>query len=184
MHEVKSAFPECVAAHCGHPIVCWKYATPSGIQLSNERTTMLHAHQLQHRPCNCCNMPAKYKDESGHVVTTDLSIIDHSQNHPDMRLQILMTLRTCSTPSDHSYRVYVVLFCVILLTTIGSCIACLFFFAKTTALNWKAGTMLLLGGSNSCGGLRFYCAIRVRVRISAPVMYTPCPLPPGDKRCI
>ena len=77
LHEVKSAFPDCVAAHCGHPIVCWKYATPSGIQLSNERTTMLHAHQLQHRPCNCCNMPAKYKDESGHVVTTDLSIIDN-----------------------------------------------------------------------------------------------------------
>jgi len=116
LHEVKSAFPECVAAHCGHPIVCWKYATPSGIQLSNERTTMLHAHQLQHRPCNCCNMPAKYKDESGHVVTTDLSIIDHSQNHPDMRLQILMTLRTCCTPSDLSYLAYVVLFCVMLLT--------------------------------------------------------------------
>ena len=30
--------------------------------------------------------------------------------------KILMTLRTCCTPSDLSYRVYLVLFCVILLT--------------------------------------------------------------------
>ena len=79
MHEVKSAFPNCVAAHCGHPIVCWMYATPSGIQLSNERNTMLQAHRLQHSQCNCCNMPAKYKDESGHVVTTDLSIIENDR---------------------------------------------------------------------------------------------------------
>ena len=33
--------------------------------------------KLQHRSCNYYNMPAKYKDESGHVVTTDLSIIDN-----------------------------------------------------------------------------------------------------------
>ena len=85
MHEVKSDFPNCVAAHCGHPIVCWKYATPSGIQLSNERNTMLQAHRLQHSQCNCCNMPAKYKDESGHVVTTDLSIIDNDRLRAHMQ---------------------------------------------------------------------------------------------------
>ena len=38
-----------------------------------------------------------------------------ASNTPTCDFKILMTLRTCCTPSDLSYRVYVVLFCVILL---------------------------------------------------------------------
>ena len=39
-----------------------------------------------------------------------------ASNTPTCDFKILMTLRTCCTPSDLSYHVYVVLFCVILLT--------------------------------------------------------------------
>ena len=43
-----------------------------------------------------------------------------ASNTPTCEFKILMTLRTCCTPSDLSYRVYVVLFCVILLTLRGT----------------------------------------------------------------
>ena len=39
-----------------------------------------------------------------------------ASNTPICDLKILMTLRTCCTPSDLGYRISVVLFCVILLT--------------------------------------------------------------------
>ena len=39
-----------------------------------------------------------------------------ASNTPTCDFKILMTLRTCCTPSDLGYRVSVVLFCVILLT--------------------------------------------------------------------
>ena len=43
-----------------------------------------------------------------------------ASNTPTCDFKILMTLRTCCTPSDLSYRVSVVLFCVILLTDFGN----------------------------------------------------------------
>ena len=43
-----------------------------------------------------------------------------ASNTPTCEFKILMTLRTCCTPSDLSYHVYVVLFCVILLTDFGN----------------------------------------------------------------
>ena len=58
---------------------------------------------------------------ASHGWTVDqLRKLHACSKRPDMRLQKnLMTLRTCCTPSDLNYRAYVVLFCIILLTTIG-----------------------------------------------------------------
>ena len=48
-----------------------------------------------------------------------------ASNTPTSNFKILMILRMCCTPSDLSYRVSVVLFCIILLTRASHCSVCL-----------------------------------------------------------
>ena len=62
---------------------------------------MLHAHQLQHRPCNWCNMLAKYKDESGHVVTTDLGINDNDGLRAHMEASTTFRGEYCTVDDDN-----------------------------------------------------------------------------------
>ena len=75
--EVRQAFPESIKATFGLPVVCWKYSTPLGIVLSNEKSVVLQAHKQCDRACDCHRMPDIFKDASGHVATTDLRIVEH-----------------------------------------------------------------------------------------------------------
>jgi len=75
--EVRAAFPEAIRVTAGLPIVCWKYEAPAGATFCNEKETVMHAHEWSKRGCDCDMVPAKYKDASGHVVTTDLSIVQN-----------------------------------------------------------------------------------------------------------
>ena len=46
---------------------------------------MLKAHKFRNKGCQCHLMPNKYKDASGHVVTTDLSIIPNTRLRTHMK---------------------------------------------------------------------------------------------------
>ena len=46
MDEVKSAFPRTIVESNGYPVMCWKYAKPSGIMISNE-SAMLKTHKFR-----------------------------------------------------------------------------------------------------------------------------------------
>jgi len=77
--DIKRAFPREIAETAGYPVVCWKYADPAGREISNERKVMLKAEKLAKHKCRCHLMPAHFKkDGQGHVVTSDLSIIQHA----------------------------------------------------------------------------------------------------------
>ena len=73
--EVRMAFPASIRQSTGLPIVCWKYSIPTGIVISNERSTVMQAHKHCHRRCECAKVHSRYKDKSGHVATTDLNVV-------------------------------------------------------------------------------------------------------------
>ena len=83
--EVRQAFPVSMLRSFGLPVVCWKYGTPTGILLSNEKGTVLQSHVLCHKPCNCAAVSDRFKDSSGHVCTTDLNIVENEQLRALMR---------------------------------------------------------------------------------------------------
>ena len=74
--EIRAAFPACVSHVAGLPVVCWKYNTPAGLEICNEKATMLKAHKFATRACDCARINEKFKDHSGHVCTTKLDIIE------------------------------------------------------------------------------------------------------------
>ena len=83
--EVRQAFPECIKQTFGLPVVCWKYSTPFGIVLSNEKGVVLNAHKESVKLCGCSRVPDKFKDASGHVVTTDLQIVEQDELRERMK---------------------------------------------------------------------------------------------------
>ena len=83
--EVSQAFPDAIKQTFGLPVVCWKYSTPLGIIISNEKSTVMKANSVCNKQCRCWEMPSKYHDQSGHVVTTDLSIVEYEPLRRDMK---------------------------------------------------------------------------------------------------
>jgi len=90
--EVRQAFPDCIKQTFGLPVVCWKYSVPLGIVLSNEKSVILNAHRDCSRECDCGRVSEKFKDASGHVVTTDLQIVE--QEDLRKRMQAGTTFRS------------------------------------------------------------------------------------------
>lgn len=76
--EVRDAFPSSLAETAGFPVACWSYDTPYGIRISNEKGAIMSAHKICKHSCRCHLLPDKFKDASGHVVTTDLSVINNA----------------------------------------------------------------------------------------------------------
>ena len=56
-------------------MICWKYDVPLGVSISNERDVALKASKLSAAGCECHRVQDKFKDATGHVVTTDLTIV-------------------------------------------------------------------------------------------------------------
>lgn len=77
--EVHTAFPAAIMTAFGPPVVCWKYATPAGLKICSEKVTSLNAHKTWNKQCQCHLVPNKFKDKSGHVVTTNLDIVDNDE---------------------------------------------------------------------------------------------------------
>ena len=71
--EVKSALPPCIAATNGFPVACWKYYF--WLEICDKKATILEAHTSSELQCDCGIVPARCKDESWHVCTTDLEIV-------------------------------------------------------------------------------------------------------------
>ncbi len=73
--EARDAFPQEVLDTAGYPVAYWRYGAPIGLRTINEKNTISKSEQLMGFQYQCHKVNDKYKDHSGHVVTSDLSII-------------------------------------------------------------------------------------------------------------
>ena len=64
-------------------MVCWRYGAPIGQRTINEKNTISKSKQLIGFQCHKVN--DNYKGHSGHVVTSDLSIIPNEDLKQDFK---------------------------------------------------------------------------------------------------
>ena len=97
--EIVEAFPKAILDTARYPVLCWKYADNAGKSVCNEaRVIREYQNYLDPGCCQRHRYPARFKNSSGHVVTTDLQIVDNK----DLReyMDKGTTFRTDYTPSD------------------------------------------------------------------------------------
>jgi len=73
--EARDAFPQEVFDTAGYPVVCWRFGIPIGLRTINEKNTISKSKQLMGFQCQCHKVSDKYKDHSGHVVTSATSYL-------------------------------------------------------------------------------------------------------------
>ena len=97
--EIVDAFPKAILDTARYPVLCWKYADNAGKSVCNEARVIPRVPKLpRSRMLSMSSISSKVQNSSGHVVTTDLQIVDNE----DLReyMDKGTTFRTGYTPSD------------------------------------------------------------------------------------